>query len=547
MKRVKKLLLILAFPLMIAWMAVPGDIYLEIAKNIDIFTRIYKDVTLNYVDNINPGEFLRAGIRGMLSALDPYTVFIDEKKQDDVNLMTTGKYGGVGISVGVRNDRVVIVEIMDGYSAQRQGIFVGDIMYMVDSVLITPKNYDDISSLVKGEPGTFVNMTILRGDAPDTLNFTLMREEIILKNVVYYGFYPENSGNAYIKLTGFSRPSGEEVKNAIMELKKKRPVESLIFDLRGNPGGLLDAAVDISSKFLRKGQLVVTTKGRDSSSVRNYYVQQEPLLPDVPMIILINGSSASASEIVAGALQDHDRALVAGTKSFGKGLVQTISPLSYNTSIKITTSRYYTPSGRSIQIVDYAKDSKVIKATENVLTKEFQTDNKRNVYSGGGIMPDTLMEERKAAEITRALWAKGYIFKFCNNYHNKNKSISFNDIKRDKLFAEFTDFLKSEKFEYESELVKDTYASIENLKTNKNYVSLQGKFDALISEVKDLSKNEINSFREEIVNELLSELAYRYSGTEGKIKKQMEYDTQLNSAVSIITDKTKFLKLLNNK
>ncbi len=547
MSYLKKIFLILSFPLMIAWVAVPGDIYLEIAKNIDIFTRIYKDITLNYVDGINPGEFLRAGIRGMLSALDPYTVFIDEKKQDDVNLMTTGKYGGVGISVGVRNDRVVIVEIMDGYSARKQGIFVGDIIYKVDSVLITPKNYDDISSLVKGEPGTFVKMIMLRGEKPDTLSFTLMREEILLKNVVYYGFYPENSSNAYIKLTGFSRPSGEEVKNALMELQKNRKIESLIFDLRGNPGGLLDAAVDISSKFLKKGQLVVTTKGRDSSSVRNYYVQQEPMIPDVPMIVLINGSSASASEIVAGALQDHDRALLIGTKSFGKGLVQTISPLSYNTSLKITTSRYYTPSGRSIQIVDYAKDSKVINSTENVLKKEYQTDNKRNVYSGGGIMPDSVVEENKTADIIKVLMARGHIFKFCNNFYNRNKNFSLNNLNRDKLFEEFNAFLKSEKFEYESELVKDTYASIENLKTNKNYVSLHSKFDALISDVKQLSKNEINSFKDEIINELITELAYRYTGTEGKIKKQMENDAQLNTAVKIISDRVNFFKLLNDK
>ncbi|MCW8824778.1 MAG: S41 family peptidase, partial [Ignavibacteriaceae bacterium] len=339
-----------------------GDIYFEISKNLDLLGRVYKEIAFNYVDQVDPEKFLRAGIQGMLSSLDPYTIFIDEKKIEDIDLITNGKYGGVGISIGIRGDDVTVVEVMDGYAAQRQGIRIGDIIIEAGGKKISPKNIDEISSLVKGEPGSTVELKVIRNELQDTIQFNLVREEVLVKNVTYSGFYPENSNNVYLKLSNFSRSASDEIKKTIKELKDQKQINSIVFDLRGNPGGLLDIAVDICDKFLPRDQLVVSTRGRDSSSVKKYFSQEEPIVNnDVKIILLINGGSASASEIVAGALQDHDRAVILGTKSFGKGLVQTITPLSYNTSLKITTAKYYTPSGRCIQRIDYSEGSEIIK------------------------------------------------------------------------------------------------------------------------------------------------------------------------------------------
>ncbi|MCW8816737.1 MAG: S41 family peptidase, partial [Ignavibacteriaceae bacterium] len=394
-----------------------GDIYFEISKNLDLLGRVYKEIAFNYVDQVDPEKFLRAGIQGMLSSLDPYTIFIDEKKIEDIDLITNGKYGGVGISIGIRGDDVTVVEVMDGYAAQRQGIRIGDIIIEAGGKKISPKNIDEISSLVKGEPGSTVELKVIRNELQDTIQFNLVREEVLVKNVTYSGFYPENSNNVYLKLSNFSRSASDEIKKTIKELKDQKQINSIVFDLRGNPGGLLDIAVDICDKFLPRDQLVVSTRGRDSSSVKKYFSQEEPIVNnDVKIILLINGGSASASEIVAGALQDHDRAVILGTKSFGKGLVQTITPLSYNTSLKITTAKYYTPSGRCIQRIDYSEGSEIIKDLTPDSEQKFFTDHKREVFAKGGITPDTTVEFNIDGELTKDLLAKGHFFKFANNY-----------------------------------------------------------------------------------------------------------------------------------
>jgi carboxyl-terminal processing protease len=332
-----------------------SDIYFEINKSIDIFGRVYKEVALNYVDEINPEEFMLAGIDGMLQSLDPYTNFIDGSQQKDIDIITKGKYGGIGATVGLREESITVVDLIEGYSAQRQGIRIGDVITQINDVKVSKENYDTLSDLLKGDPGTTVKLFIKREGTDEQIIFNLLREEIEVKNLSYYGFYPSNSGNAYLKLSGFSRTAGDEVKKALLELKSQKEIKSIVLDLRGNPGGLLDAAIDVSEKFLKKGQLVVTVKGRDSLNVKNYYSEEEPIAGETKLAVLIDGSSASASEIVAGALQDHDRAIVVGTNSFGKGLVQTVIPLSYKTSLKITTAKYYTPSGRSIQKINYRR------------------------------------------------------------------------------------------------------------------------------------------------------------------------------------------------
>ncbi|MCU0332822.1 MAG: S41 family peptidase [Ignavibacteriaceae bacterium] len=520
-----------------------GDIYFEIAKNLDLLGRVYKEIAFNYVDEVDPEKFLRAGIQGMLSSLDPYTIFIDEKKIEDIDLITNGKYGGVGISIGLRGDEVTVVEVMDGYAAQRQGIQIGDVIIEAAGSAITVDNIDDVSSLVKGEPGTTVELKVIRNELKDTLTFNLIREEVIVKNITYSGFFPENSNNAYIKLSNFSRAASDEIKKTIKELKEQKPVKSVVLDLRGNPGGLLDIAIDICDKFLARDLLVVSTRGREAGSDKKYYSVEEPIIGnEVGIVVLINGGSASASEIVAGALQDHDRAVILGTKSFGKGLVQTITPLSYNTSLKITTAKYYTPSGRSIQKIDYSEGSDVILNPTHESEQLFLTDNKREVHSKGGITPDTTVEFKINGELTKELLAKGLFFKFANNYFFDNPDAKYSNIDDQKLYNKFREYLTKEDFKYTSQ----TEIEIDNLiKGAADKEEIKDELLKIKDSLKGLFEKELQIYKSEILREIRSELAARYLGVEGRIKEQLTSDLQIQTALEILGNTNTYNKLLN--
>ncbi len=539
------LTLVLCFTIFLAvgFTVKQGDIYLEISKNLELFSRVYKEIAANYVDEVDPEQFMRAGIQGMLSSLDPYTIFVDEKKMDDIDLITNGSYGGIGISIGVRGDRVTVVEVMDGYSAQRQGIKIGDIIFEASGVEISPDNVDEISTLVKGEPGTTVEMKILRNEETDTLIFNLVREEVIIKNLTFSGFYPENSNNVYLKLSNFSRSASDEIKTVLKELKEQKEIESVIIDLRGNPGGLLDIAVDICDKFLSKDQLIVSTRGRDVTTEKKYYSVQEPIIKEAKIIVLINNGSASASEIVAGAIQDHDRGVILGTKSFGKGLVQTITPLNYNTSLKITTAKYYTPSGRCIQKIDYSENNDVIKEIKVSEDYKYFTDNEREVYSKGGITPDTTVNFNIEGNITKELLATGYFFKFANYYQYNQPDEEYNAIENEVLLDKFVKYINSEGFEYKSKaeieidnLISGISDSDEKLKT---------ELEQIKEELTGLYKNEMKIYRDEILREIRTELAARYIGLEGRIKEQLNSDIQVQTALNVLKNPEVYNQLLN--
>lgn len=521
------------------------DIYFEITKNLELFGKVYKEISFNYVDEVDPKEFMRAGIKGMLSKLDPYTVFIDEKNQDDIDLLTNGKYGGVGISIGVRNDKITILEILDGYSAQKQGLRVGDVITSVGDKSVSVDKIDEISSLVKGEPGTSVQLKVLRSNESDTLIFNLIREEVIIKNVAFADFYPENSGNVYIKLTNFSRSAGDELRNALRELKNKKEISSIVLDLRGNPGGLLDVAVDVCDKFLNKDVLIVSTRGKDLNSEKKYFAKEEPLAGNEKLVVLINGNSASASEIVAGAIQDHDRGVILGTQSFGKGLVQTITPLSFNTSLKITTAKYYTPSGRCIQKVDYSMNNKVIPEHDSLKKDIFSTDNKRTVYSAGGITPDTVVEYSIKSDLLKDLLAKGKIFDFADKYYYKNEKSDFKKIDEKKLIAEFKQYLKDSDYKYESETEKKFNELTKTINEKNKTNNIESSLQKIKTDLNKIYENEFNDFTKEIISELKVEIASRYLGTNGAIKERLVYDEQFNAALNIFSDKNTYSKLLN--
>ena len=523
-----------------------SDIYFEISKNLELFGKVYKEISFNYVDDIDPQEFMRAGIKGMLSKLDPYTVFIDEKNQDDIDLLTNGKYGGVGISIGVRNDKVTILEVLDGYSAQKQGIRIGDVVTGIEDIRVTPEIIDDISSLVKGEPGTPVQIKILRPSEKDTLIFNLIREEVIVKNLVFSDFYPENSNNVYLKLSNFSRSAGDEIRSALRQLKDKKEIKSIVLDLRGNPGGLLDVAVDICDKFLKKDLLIVSTRGKELSSEKKYFALEEPLAGKEKLIVLINGNSASASEIVAGAMQDHDRGVILGTQSFGKGLVQTITPLSFNTSLKITTAKYYTPSGRCIQRIDYSKNNQVIPTPDSLKMDEFATDNKRVVYSAGGISPDTTVKNGIESDLLKDLLAKGTIFNFADKYYYQNVGMDFSKINNDKILSEFKKYLLDSKYEYESDVEKKINEVVEHLKDNHNSKDLSKTLEKLNSDIKEIFDVEFAESIDEILSELKVELAHRFLGNDGGIKEGLKFDKQFNTALALFNDELNYSRLLGN-
>lgn len=521
------------------------DIYLDISKNLELFGNVYKEISFNYVDEIDPQEFMRAGIKGMLKTLDPYTVFIDEKNQDDINLLTNGKYGGVGISIGIRDNNITILEVLEGYSAQKQGVKVGDVITKIDNKVVSPKNIDDISSLVKGEPGTSVQLYILRFGEQDTLLFNLMREEVVIKNLIFADFYPENSNNVYLKLTNFSRSASNELSSALRNLKSKKEIKSIILDLRGNPGGLLDVAVDICDKFLSKDLLIVSTRGRDVKSEKKYFAKEEPLVRNDNLIVLINGGSASASEILAGAIQDHDRGIILGTQSFGKGLVQTITPLGFNTSLKVTTAKYYTPSGRCIQKIDYSKDNNVIPFPDSLSTSAYSTDNNRVVYSAGGITPDTLVSDGIECNLFKDLLAKGLFFSFADKYFYENKNISFNQIKDDNLNSEFRKFLADKKYDYQSDAEKKLDELLKLLDEKKDGTkiitstkNLKEQFDAMFDKKYEQSKSII-------LGEIKSELAIRYFGNDEGLKEGLKYDKQFIAALDLIKNQNKYNSFLS--
>jgi carboxyl-terminal processing protease len=523
------------------------DIYYQMSKGIDIFGRVFKEVSINYVDDIKPKEFMLEGIRGMLETLDPYTVYIDENHQKDIDLITIGKYGGIGATVGLYNDKITIVDLIEGYSAQRQGIRIGDIIKQVDTVIVSKENYDDLGNYLKREPGTEISITIERDGQKNDIIFNLVSEEIEIKNLTYYGFVPETSNNAYLKLSGFSRSAGDEVRKAIQELRVQKEIESIVLDLRGNPGGLLDAAIDVSEKFLRKGELIVSIIGRDKDKQQIYKAKEEPVAKSTKLAVLVDHGSASASEIVAGALQDHDRGIILGTKSFGKGLVQSVIPLSFNTSLKMTTAKYYTPSGRCIQAIDYTQNKDVFGNLKLEEEKTYLTENKREVFASGGIKPDTLVKNSSESHLVRSLLAKGMFFKFATNYYNNTLSENQNLDIDEKLFDQFMKYIEDENFSYSS----DTEIIIEELQKSikaEGYNShLLEDVDQLKIKLDSVKEKELTKYKDDILAEIKSEIAARKEGRKGRIIESLKYDNQFSTALEILKDKKTYENLLNIK
>ncbi|MCB0730826.1 MAG: S41 family peptidase [Ignavibacteriae bacterium] len=546
-KIIKSISFTLLFFIVSGFMQSDSDIYFQMSKGIDIFGRVYKEVAINYVDEVKPQPFMLEGIKGMLSNLDPYTVYIDENHQKDIELITMGKYGGIGATVGLYNDKITIVDLIEGYSAQRQGIRIGDVIKKVDSIEVSKENYDDLGKYLKREPGTEISITIDREGQKSNIVFNLVSEEIEIKNLTYFGFIPEESNNVYLKLSSFSRSAGDEIRKAIQELKIQKEIKSIVLDLRGNPGGLLDAAIDVSEKFLAKESLIVSIKGRDIKNIQEFNAKEEPIAGKIKLAILVDEGSASASEIVAGALQDHDRGVILGEKSFGKGLVQTVIPLSFNTSLKMTTARYYTPSGRCIQEIDYSQNKELFGDNVTNDEKVYLTDNKRKVFASGGIAPDSVIKNSSESHLVRSLLAKGMFFKFATNFYNTSTEEKVKSSQNEDLFNLFMDYLKSQDFTYQTESELLIHELEETVKKEGYNSNLLEDIEKLNSKFLTIKEAELSKYKSDIIAEINKEISARIDGRKGRIIESLKYDEQFETALTILADTKVYNDLLNSK
>jgi len=450
--RWKKFLAASAILIGLASAAVTED-YFEISKNMEIFTSVYKELNIYYVDETKPGALMKTGIDAMLKSLDPYTVYYPESKIEDAMFMQTGQYGGIGSQVNTIDGKITITEPHEGYAAAKAGLQAGDIVLKVNGKSVEGKQHDEISDLLMGQPGSTVELTIQRYGESQPRNIKITREEIKIPDVPYYSMM-EDGKTGYIKLNGFTQTASAEVRSAFLDLKKQN-MQQVVLDLRGNGGGLLREAINIVNFFVPKGTEIVRTKGKIPEWNKTYTAINEPLDVNIPVIVLVDPFSASASEIVSGSLQDLDRGVVLGEESFGKGLVQQTKDIAYNTKMKLTVAKYYTPSGRCIQRLDYShrdEETGQVTAVADSLVKPFKTKGGRLVYDGKGISPDVEVKPEEASQVLSALVQHWIIFNYATDYHSKHKSIDSADVYRmtDVEYNDFVNYAKNQKFEYET-------------------------------------------------------------------------------------------------
>jgi len=525
------------------------DNHFELSKNLDIFASLYRELNMYYVDDTNPGDLMKQGIDAMLESLDPYTTYIPESDIEDYRFMTTGQYGGIGSLIRKKGDFVVITDPYEGYPAHKAQLQAGDIILEVDGKPVQGKGTDDISKFLKGQPGTTVKLLVRREGEKKPLEKTITREEIKVKSVPYYGMLNDNIG--YISLTGFTENASKEVKEALLKLKENENLKGIVFDLRGNPGGLLNESVNIVNLFVEKGQEIVSTKGKVEEWHKTYRALNNPVDTELPMVVLVNSGSASASEIVSGSIQDLDRGVILGQRTFGKGLVQTTRSLSYNAKLKVTTAKYYVPSGRCIQALDYSnrnEDGSVGKIPDSLLT-EFKTKNGRSVYDGGGVNPDLTTTPKAASKITISLVNKFLIFDYATQYKLKHPAIpAAKDFKiTNEDYEEFVAFINGKDYDYTTKsekLLEDLKASATD---EKYFASASAEYEALKIKLKHNKKDDLTNFRDEIKELLRAEIASRYYYQKGRLESNVTNDKEVKRAMEILTNKEQYSSIITGK
>lgn len=524
------------------------DNYFEISKNLEIYSAIMKELNIYYVDEIKPGDLTKTGVDAMLESLDPYTVYIPESMVEDHRMSTTGQYGGIGAVVRKKGDYVVITEPYENSPAQKAGLQAGDLIVEVAGQSTKGKSTDDVVKFLRGAPNTSVQMKVKREGVANEVVIDLTREEIKIPNVPYYGMVDNEIG--YIKLKGFTNNAGGDVNAALTDLKQKNAgMKGVILDLRGNPGGLLREAINVVNVFVDKNQTVVSTKGKVSEWNKTYKTINAATDQNVPLAVLVDRGSASASEIVSGTIQDLDRGVIIGQRSFGKGLVQTTRPLIYNAQLKLTTSKYYIPSGRCIQALDYSHrnaDGSVGSIPDSLRSK-FKTKSGRFVYDGGGIYPDVSIKPRKYSHILQSLVINNLIFDYATIYKSKHPEIaSARDfVLTEADYTDFITFLQDKSYEYktESEKLLDEFKKI--AEKEHYYNDLQLEFDALVTKKKATKSNDLQKFKPEILEFITEEIVSRYYYQKGRIESSFANDAEIKEAVAILKDNNRYKTILS--
>ncbi len=523
-----------------------GSRNFEIAKNLDIFASLFRELVVNYVDDVNPAELMKTGIDEMLYSLDPYTNFIPESQIEDMRFMTTGQYGGIGALITTRGEYTIITEPYEGFPAYKAGLLPGDRILEISGQSVKGMGSEDVRELLKGQPGTTLNLLIERDGEPRPLTKPVTREVVTISNIPYYGMLNENT--AYIKLTGFTQNAGREVRDAFNELRQNHPVESVVLDLRGNGGGLLNEAVNITNLFVEKNQLVVSTQGKIAERNTNHRTLNNPIDKEIPLVVLVDRGSASASEIVAGAIQDFDRGVIIGHRTFGKGLVQNVVPLSYNTQLKVTVAKYYIPSGRCIQAIDYAQrneDGSVAMIPDSLKTA-FTTLNGRVVYDGGGIEPDIIVEPQMLSNISVALLTRFLVFDYANYFFRKNQSIPAADEFRitDAIYNDFISFLSDKDYEYETRSERFLAELKEASKNEKYFEAIEREYEALQQKMMHNKEEDLLTFRNEISMLLKEEIVTRYYHQKGRVLASLSDDPEVARAIEILSNGNGYRSIL---
>lgn len=523
----------------------PAERYFEIARNLDIFATLFKEVNTWYVDEINPNKTIRTGIDAMLNSLDPYTNFISEDEVEDFRTLNTGQYGGIGAVTRPINNRTVVTMVYENYPAYKNGLRIGDEILKMDGIELTRLTAEEQNHLMRGQVGTPVKLTVKRMGHDQPIDIEFKREKIKISNVPYSGMLSNDV--AYIQLTEFTPDAGKEVKTALLALKEKG-AKQVILDLRGNPGGLLHEAVNICNLFIPKGKKVVDTKGKVEDSNITYETLNAPVDLDIPVAVIINRGSASASEIVAGTLQDYDRAVIIGERSYGKGLVQVPRPLSYNSQVKITTAKYYTPTGRCIQVLDYThrREDGSVASIPDSLKKEFKTTRGRTVYDGGGIEPDISLEALEYSTVTQVLYSQGFIFDYATVYAFRHPPLADmrNFTLSDAEYADFVNWMKGKAYQVESPVDRELTQLTLEARQEKFYDDLKPQLDQIRQKLAETRKNELIYYQDQIRQLLEREIAARYFFEKGSVEVGFKYDQELKAALALLNNPGEYKKIL---
>ncbi len=523
--------------------------YFDMAKNIELFTNVYKELNNSYVDDIDPNTLMTNGINKMLENLDPFTNYITGADIDEYQMQTTGKYGGIGARIGRINNEVMITEPYEGFPAQKNGLEPGDVIVEIDGKVCKDYNSSDVSELLKGEPGTSLTVKVRKAISNEIKTYTFNREEIKINSVAYSGMLDNNIG--YIKLISFTENASKEVQDALLNLKKNPNLKGVVFDLRGNGGGLLMEAVNICNAFIDKGNIVVSTKGKVPENNYDYTTQNSPVDLQIPLAILIDENSASASEIVSGSIQDLDRGVVIGQNSYGKGLVQVTKPVGYKSKLKLTISKYYIPSGRCIQRIDYSHRDENGKASAlpDSLRSVFKTKNGRLVKDGAGIEPDIKTEEQVMSPITIALYVNNLIFDYATQYKYDHKVLrdSTKFSMNEEEYKQFVKFLEGKKYDYTSK-TEETLDKLNDLIKDENYsAEIKSTLGLLHDKIDADKKQDVFKYEQQIKKLLEDEIVARYYFEKGRIANSLINDIDVAKAKEILLNNIQYKEILSAK